>query len=154
MCIRDSGKTLSEAYKNWSNRLEVSVAVKSYGDLLDRYLLEIVPTNASKTQESKRISITRLRKAFSHISVTLIKPMQAYRYNDLVSKRHGLSSANRDLEVLSHTLTMAVRWGYIDLNPIKNQISKNQIKPRDRYCLLYTSPSPRDRTRSRMPSSA
>ena len=25
---------------------------------------------------------------------------------------------------------------------------------RDRNCLLYTSPSPRDRTRSRMPSSA
>ena len=24
----------------------------------------------------------------------------------------------------------------------------------DNYCLLYTSPSPRDRTRSRMPSSA
>ena len=24
----------------------------------------------------------------------------------------------------------------------------------NRYCLLYTSPSPRDRTRSRMPSSA
>ena len=24
----------------------------------------------------------------------------------------------------------------------------------DMYCLLYTSPSPRDRTRSRMPSSA
>ena len=24
----------------------------------------------------------------------------------------------------------------------------------DRFCLLYTSPSPRDRTRSRMPSSA
>eukprot|EP00656_Telonema_subtile_P036392 TRINITY_DN40385_c0_g1_i1.p1 TRINITY_DN40385_c0_g1~~TRINITY_DN40385_c0_g1_i1.p1 ORF type:complete len:107 (+),score=15.15 TRINITY_DN40385_c0_g1_i1:115-435(+) len=26
--------------------------------------------------------------------------------------------------------------------------------PRNTYCLLYTSPSPRDRTRSRMPSSA
>ena len=25
---------------------------------------------------------------------------------------------------------------------------------RDKHCLLYTSPSPRDRTRSRMPSSA
>ena len=25
---------------------------------------------------------------------------------------------------------------------------------RSRFCLLYTSPSPRDRTRSRMPSSA
>ena len=27
-------------------------------------------------------------------------------------------------------------------------------KPTDRYCLLYTSPSPRDRQKSRMPSSA
>ena len=25
---------------------------------------------------------------------------------------------------------------------------------KDKFCLLYTSPSPRDRTRSRMPSSA
>ena len=127
------GKTLKEAYKIWSNRLEVSIAVKNYGDLLDRYLLEIVPTNAPKTQESKRISITRLRKAFAHMPVTLIKPMQAYQYNDLVSKKHGLSSANRDLEVLSHSLTMAVRWGYIEMNPLKNQITKNRIKPRERY---------------------
>ena len=29
-----------------------------------------------------------------------------------------------------------------------------QIPERDKFCLLYTSPSPRDRTRSRMPSSA
>ena len=28
------------------------------------------------------------------------------------------------------------------------------VEPRDNPCLLYTSPSPRDRTRSRMPSSA
>ena len=37
-----------------------------------------------------------------------------------------------------------------------NQVeSKNKhIKRLERICLLYTSPSPRDRTRSRMPSSA
>ena len=28
------------------------------------------------------------------------------------------------------------------------------LRPLDEICLLYTSPSPRDRTRSRMPSSA
>ena len=28
------------------------------------------------------------------------------------------------------------------------------VSLKDKYCLLYTSPSPRDRTRSRMPSSA
>ena len=31
---------------------------------------------------------------------------------------------------------------------------RNFINEWFRYCLLYTSPSPRDRTRSRMPSSA
>jgi len=31
---------------------------------------------------------------------------------------------------------------------------KNGVKVLYRGCLLYTSPSPRDRTRSRMPSSA
>ena len=31
---------------------------------------------------------------------------------------------------------------------------ERRFGPRRRDCLLYTSPSPRDRTRSRMPSSA
>ena len=35
-----------------------------------------------------------------------------------------------------------------------NALSKRQIAAVGRNCLLYTSPSPRDRTRSRMPSSA
>ena len=33
-------------------------------------------------------------------------------------------------------------------------LSANRFIPRKNFCLLYTSPSPRDRTRSRMPSSA
>ena len=44
---------------------------------------------------------------------------------------------------------MLSRWLAL---PLKNT---NQINERlDIVCLLYTSPSPRDRTRSRMPSSA
>ena len=37
---------------------------------------------------------------------------------------------------------------------IENGILKNFMQDRLNACLLYTSPSPRDRTRSRMPSSA
>ena len=33
-------------------------------------------------------------------------------------------------------------------------VSAQNVWPNLKYCLLYTSPSPRDRTRSRMPSSA
>ena len=35
-----------------------------------------------------------------------------------------------------------------------NPLDKMPIATDDDTCLLYTSPSPRDRTRSRMPSSA
>ena len=45
---------------------------------------------------------------------------------------------------------------------VKNLFRRNKVRDDlenvftvfDKYCLLYTSPSPRDRTRSRMPSSA
>ena len=43
-------------------------------------------------------------------------------------------------------LRLAVNRRYRD----KNQEMKEEVC----FCLLYTSPSPRDRTRSRMPSSA
>ena len=42
-----------------------------------------------------------------------------------------------------------IRW----LEQVFKQIDK-KIKIKFYICLLYTSPSPRDRTRSRMPSSA
>ena len=37
---------------------------------------------------------------------------------------------------------------------VKAQIVKDYQQSEGDTCLLYTSPSPRDRTRSRMPSSA
>ena len=45
------------------------------------------------------------------------------------------------LEPIEPQLNVATRYTFVD-------------SPGDNSCLLYTSPSPRDRTRSRMPSSA
>ena len=43
----------------------------------------------------------------------------------------------------------------LELYPYKEWDSlMERINNLNRFCLLYTSPSPRDRTRSRMPSSA
>ena len=48
--------------------------------------------------------------------------------------------------------------GYIAIYwPLKNEVDIRSLKKKFTLalpCLLYTSPSPRDRTRSRMPSSA
>ena len=42
----------------------------------------------------------------------------------------------------------------VDINPSNVVVSYGGVETRVMTCLLYTSPSPRDRTRSRMPSSA
>ena len=55
------------------------------------------------------------------------------KYNDIINKNSG--------KVLK-----IEEWGLMNL--------ATKIKKYNKGCLLYTSPSPRDRTRSRMPSSA
>ena len=44
--------------------------------------------------------------------------------------------------------------GVIAVLTAKDLPFANDVSPSNHDCLLYTSPSPRDRTRSRMPSSA
>ena len=64
------------------------------------------------------------------------------------------SDAMNDLGIIEHGY-LVVREGLIERvesgNPNDEFIASNENIP---VCLLYTSPSPRDRTRSRMPSSA
>ena len=52
---------------------------------------------------------------------------------------------------LARRVDMSVRTVYRDLDAIDREL---QVGVWSEGCLLYTSPSPRDRTRSRMPSSA
>ena len=57
-----------------------------------------------------------------------------------------------DFQKHSHEL---VDWMFKYLNEIEKYPIKPNIEPGEIYnCLLYTSPSPRDATLSRMPSSA
>jgi len=127
------GSTEAQAYRAWSERLQDHDTITTMADLLDRYAMEIIPTKAHKSQESNRIATRRLRPVFGAMAVTDIKPRHAYQYRDLCTKKHGPSSANRDLETLSHALSIAVEWGIIDRNPIKGQVKKNRIQRRERY---------------------
>ena len=58
--------------------------------------------------------------------------------------------------LIPYYLDEASNWG-VDVSAVEQIIRSSQAKGlrvRGMVCLLYTSPSPRDRTRSRMPSSA
>lgn len=132
---RSSGLVLGEgpAYRVWALRLDPPEGIRLLGDLFDRYVAEVVPAKAPKTQVSNHLSLRRLRLVFCQVPVSAIKPRHAYRYRDEVTRKHGAASANRDLEVLSHALSKAVEWGLIDRNPVKGQVRKNRIKRRERY---------------------
>ena len=69
----------------------------------------------------------------------------------------GNSAVASSVEEEVEKMVWATRWGadnVMDLSTGRNIHNTREWIIRNSPCLLYTSPSPRDRTRSRMPSSA
>lgn len=150
------GGSLAEAYKAWAARLEVPVKVKTIGDLLDRYGLEVVPTKAITTQPLNQLWIKQLHAVFGEMPLEPFPPSHVYTYVDMRSRKQknesgrltgGEIAAHREIEVLSHAFTKAVEWGYINRHPFLGQVRLKGETPRNRYvedwevleCLSLTS---------------
>ena len=76
----------------------------------------------------------------------------------MISQVEGLAKA-LNLEYFHEKIELNNFWKLIppSLTPVKKYVFKNNIEKEFDIiisCLLYTSPSPRDRQKSRMPSSA
>ncbi|MFA6015454.1 MAG: hypothetical protein WC742_10340 [Gallionellaceae bacterium] len=136
------GKTLSESYRTWATRIEWDSKVPNISALLDRYLMEVVPTKAPKNQTSNTLWIKQLRIVFGELPLNSIKPTHIYQYVDKRSIKKvnanghltgGKTTAHREIEVLSHAFTKAVEWGYIDRHPFKGEVRLEGEKARDRY---------------------
>lgn len=127
------GSTLTEAYRTWADRMENAGRVRTFGDLLDRYAMEVTPTKAPKTQRSDVASFARLKgTSFIGAELSAIKPAHVYQYRDRVGQSSKWN-ANKDVAIISHAFSMAVEWGLIDRNPIKGQVKKLSMQSRDRY---------------------
>lgn len=124
------GTSLPQSYKTWADRIGAIDIAKTIGGLLDRYMLEVVPTKEPTTQAHNRIAIKPLRAVFADVSLLDVKPRHVYQY---IEKRNAKTSARREIEILSHAFTKAVEWGYIDRHPFKGQIRLTGEKPRNRY---------------------
>ncbi|WP_237165236.1 tyrosine-type recombinase/integrase [Pandoraea vervacti] len=98
--------------------------------LLDRYTREVLPTKAVTTQAQNASAVKALKPVFGRMPLNSIKPRHVYQYID---KREAKVSARREVEVLSHALTKAVEWGYIDRHPFKGEIRLASVPPRTRY---------------------
>lgn len=136
------GKTLPEAYRAWSSKMDSQDKAQTIAQLLDRYLLEVVPTKAPATQTANLTYIKQLRLVFGSMPLATIKPQFIYQYVDRRKNKKatdsgritgGLAIAHREVKTLSHAFTKAVEWGYIDKHPFKNELRLTGEKPRDRY---------------------
>lgn len=136
------GKTLPEAYRIWSARVDANDKANNIAQLLERYELEVVPTKAPATQTANALYIRQLTSVFGAMPLAAIKPQHIYKYVDKRRQKKttdsgrttgGIAIAHREVKVLSHALTKAVEWGYIDRHPFKNELRLTGEKPRDRY---------------------
>ena len=137
------GDKLNEAYEVWSSRLGEVNDVKSIGQLLDRYALEVIPTKAPASQISNQNQLPMLREVFGSQTLLPFQPKLIYQYVDKRSKKKkdpitgkvtgGRIAAHREIELLSHAYTKAVEWGYIDRHPFKNEVRLTGEQPRERY---------------------
>ena len=87
--------------------------------------------------EYKGNVVTRLMKEFSYDNV-----MQVPKLEKIVISK-GVGAAVNDKKLIDHAL-----------NEITDISGQKAIATMSKNCLLYTSPSPRDKRQSRMPSSA
>lgn len=124
------GRVLHEAYAVWAQRLKSKIDADTVSDLLDRYLLEVVPRKAPKSRIENARHIKLLRIAFGRVPLADMKPQQVYQY---VDRRKGKVAAHREIEVLSHAYTKAVEWGLIDRHPFKGEVRLTGEAPRTRY---------------------
>jgi integrase len=125
------GATLPDAYRTFAARTEASdTPRKTIGALLDRYQLEVLPVKAPKTRYDQVRQIPRLRGVFGDMPLDALLPLHVYKYAD---KRGAPTAAKREVEILSHAFTMAVKWGDIARHPFRGEVRLDGSDPRDRY---------------------
>jgi len=124
------GSSLTEMYQSYAEFLEER-PVRTMADLFDRYMVEVVPKKAPRTQKDNAYEMRYLRAALAKMDPKQFKPRHGYAYYN-TRKEKSLRRAVNEMALLSHVFTKAVEWGIVDENPCK-QIRKERPKPRRRY---------------------
>lgn len=122
------GKTLSEAYRVYSERLVVPDQLETMRDLFNRYRLEVIPTKALATQKTDLDRILNLELVFEDNPASMITTQDCYRVLYAMTRKRGESTANSHIALLSHVFTKAIQWGVLTDHPIKGKLIKNQVK--------------------------
>jgi len=129
------GTNLADAHRIYADRIgDVNNDLKLFRQLIERYLVEWTPTKAKGTRQQHHLAASRLTPAFGHMLISAITPQHAYGYFDSMLKSgKSIASTRGDIAVMRHMLTMAVRWGVINRNPLIGQLRLPTVKAPERY---------------------
>lgn len=89
---------------------------RTLGDVIDKYLLEVVPGLAERTQEDYRTYCGKLKAAFGHMLPDEVEITDLYDYHDA---RKAPVRANREVTVLGVIYRHAIRWRAARANPVQ-----------------------------------
>jgi len=101
------------------------------GALINRYMVEIAPKKAPRTYQDNQQEAANLLKVFAQVVIASVRPMHIARYLDIRGAKAPVR-ANREISLLSHIFSYAMRWGMTDTNPCIG-VAKHTEKGRDRY---------------------
>jgi integrase len=118
-----------EALAKWAALEGHHATGSTVGDALTRYLREIVPTKAPKTQEEYTRQIGKLRAVFGDMKLDNVRGMDIAQYLDQSAAK---VAANREIAVLSSVFKYAIRWGWTERNPTR-EVGRNTERERTRY---------------------
>lgn len=104
------------------------------GDALEKYRDEVSPTKKTGHKETPRINF------FITCDIAKIKLIDLRRedFENFIKARKikvKYSSVNRELNILSHCMTMCRRWRWMDHNPMEDLARLKNPPPRDRRIL-------------------
>lgn len=125
------GKSLPEAMEAWTDMIERPLSTRTMHGVFERYLTEVSTTKAATTYKQDVYGIKSLKTFFGDMYPEDITPVDIYKYMD-IRKQVTVVGANKEKSLLSHILTMAIRWGVLTDNVCKN-VQRLTEKKRDRY---------------------
>ena len=112
----------AEAYKVWVERIGPLPKAETVGPLIDQYLLAVTPKKKPATQRTDIRIAPILKEPFGHFSAPKPKGIEPRHIYEYVSKRCALTRAHREMAMLSHVLSFAVRLGLINEHPFKGEV--------------------------------
>lgn len=110
------GSNFAEAMRELSRYERIHSGASLMGDIMDRYVIEVLPTKAESTQATNMSEMKLLRAAFGHMLPDDVTPADIYAYMDA----RPSVRANREKSLLSHVFVKAIRWGAASKNPCRD----------------------------------